>query len=159
MKWVSVNYPFDAVHKYHLTEGSLNKVVLKFNHDQQSARISNADSQRLFFIEKVGGLWNNRLIVKNEYGVETGRIAFDRNFRAGLIEIEGKKYHYRVSDTTSSAIILYEHHLSMPSIICDFTASSFADKDLSLEYTCLLLGLCWYLSPVPAKQVEYAKAV
>ena len=159
MNWISVNYPSESVLKYHLTEGPLNKVVLKYNLEQQSARISNDNSQRLFFITKIGGLWNNRVTVNNEYGVESGKITFDRNFRAGVIEIEGKKYHYRVEDGSSSSIILYEHNLSMPSISCDIEPSSFISKDLALEYTCLLLGLCWFLSPVPARQPEYAKAV
>jgi hypothetical protein len=159
MKWISVNHPSASVHKYHLTEGNTNKVVLKYNLDQQSVRVSNADSQRLFFMEKIGGLWNNRIIVKNEYGVETGKLSFDRNFRAGIVEMEGKKYHYRVEDNDSPIVILYEHHLSMPAISCGFSLSSFADKDAATAYTCLLLGLCWHLSPIHAKHVEYARAV
>jgi hypothetical protein len=151
MNWISVNYPSESVQKYHLSDGPSNKVVLKYNIEQQSARISDDNSQRLFFITKVGGLWNNRVTVTNEYGVESGRITFDRNFHAGIIEIEGKKYHYRIEGTSASKIILYEHNMSMPSISCDINTSSFASKDLALEYTCLILGLCWFLSPVPAQ--------
>jgi hypothetical protein len=154
MKWLSVNYPSPSVHKYQLAEGTSEKLVLKYNLEQQSARVSNSDSQRLFFFEKVGGLWNNRINVKNEYGVEIGRLVFDKNYRAGVVEIENKKYHYRVEN---SSIILYEHDLSMPNMTCDFALTN--GNDPAVEYTCLLLGLCWYLSPVPARQSVFARAV
>jgi len=159
MKWVLVNQS-SSIKKYQLTEGDAIKLVLKYNPEQRSVRVSSDESHRLFFIDKTG-LWHNKTILKNEYGVETGRLSFDKTQHMGAIEMEGKKYFYTFE---KQQLVVFEHSVSQPLAVCDLSqAPSFTslstDKYSSEECTCFLLGLCWYLFPLTtAEQLEFADA-
>lgn len=142
MKWVMVKHASPSVQKYHLLEGVSKKVELKYNLLQQSVRVSNDDTQRVFFLER-SGFWNNKTIFKNEYGLEIGKMSFEKGFHAGAIEVDGRKYHYVIEDSASQQLVIYDE-LSLPVLTCDLSAAGYKpDQDLSS----LLLGLCWYAYP------------
>jgi hypothetical protein len=161
MKWVYVNQPSAYIRKYQLTEGEDTKLIIKYNLDQQSVRINSEENHRLFFIDKTG-LWHNKTILKNEYGVEIGRLSVDKVHGTGVIEMEGKKYNYTFQNQTE--LVVFEHSASTPLAVCDMTAApSFSSlsttKYSNEEYACFLLGICWYLFPLTAsEQLEYAAA-
>ena len=161
MKWVYVNQPSVYIRKYQLTEVDNTKLVIKYNLDQQTVRISSEENHRLFFIDKTG-LWHNKTILKNEYGVEIGRLAIDKVHGTGIIEIEGKKYYYTLQN--NSQLVVFEHTVTNPLAVCDMTdapsfASLSANKYSNEEYACFLLGICWYLFPLTAtEQLEFAGA-
>ncbi|WP_205514699.1 hypothetical protein [Longitalea arenae] len=158
MKWVYVNQPSAYIRKYQLTEGDDSKLVIKFNLEQQSVRLSSDENHRLFFIDKTG-LWHNKTILKNEYGVEIGRLSIDKVHGTGIIDMEGKRYNYSFQNNTE--LIVFENNASEPLAVCDMTeAPSFtslaANKYSNEEYACFLLGICWYLFPLTAtEQMEY----
>lgn len=144
MKWVMVKHASPSVQKYHLVEGVSKKAVLKYNLLQQSVRVSNDDTQRVFFLERTG-FWNNKTIFKNEYGLEIGKMSFEKGFHAGALEVDGKKYHYVIQD---NELVIYDE-LSQPVLTCDLSSSGYkADQDLSS----LVLGLCWYFYPTNGEQ-------
>ena len=150
MKWITVNHPSTSIQRLQLTDGHSTKVVLKYNHLQQSARISSEEKQRLFFIEKTGGIWNHKFVFKNEYGVVVGWYTFEKSYNhSGNIEIGGKKYHYAIRHKPSSELVIYEHDISLPLVVCDLALPP-TDQNNSSEITdqefdaCLLLGSCWY---------------
>lgn len=153
MKWELANQT-DTTVKYQLIDGDAIKLELKYNLSQQSVRISSEETHRLFFIGKTG-LWHNKTILKNEYGVEIGKLLPDS------IEVEGKKYHYAIRQ---SELVLFEHTISLPLAVVDMSAApSFtslsASKYSSEECACFLLGLCWYLFPLTTKEnLLYATA-
>lgn len=163
MKWVNVSQPAAAIKKYQLTENDETKLVLKYNLEQQSVRLSSEETHRCFFINKTG-LWHNKTILQNEYGVEVGRLSFDKMHQTGILEMEGKKYHYTFQNNTSLQLVVFEHTVSLPLAVCDLSsAPSFtslaADKYSNEECACFLLGLCWYLFPLTAsEQPEFASA-
>jgi hypothetical protein len=147
MKWVMVKHASPSVQKYHLVEGASQKAVLKYNLLQQSVRISNEDTQRVFFLERTG-FWNNKTIFKNEYGLEIGKMSFEKGFHAGTIEVDGNKYHYVIQDNALQQLVIYDD-LSNPILTCDLNTAGYKpDQDLSS----LLLGLCWYLFPAAGQQ-------
>lgn len=142
MKWVMVKHASPSVQKYHLFEGVAQKAVLKYNLLQQSVRVSNDDTQRVFFLER-SGFWNNKTIFKNEYGLEIGKMSFEKGFHAGAIEVDSNKYHYVIEDNPTQQVVIYDE-LSNPVLTCDLSAAGYKpEQDLSS----LLLGLCWYLFP------------
>jgi hypothetical protein len=163
MKWVLANQSSTAIKKYQLIEGDTTKLELKYNLSQQSVRISSEESHRLFFIDKTG-LWHNKTILKNEYGVEIGRLSFDKLHQTGIIEVEGKKFHFTIQQKPQPQLVLFEHTISLPLAVCDLSqAPSFtslkASQYSSEESASFLLGLCWYLFPLTtAEKLEYALA-
>ena len=142
MKWVMVKHASPSVQKYHLVEGASQKAVLKYNLLQQSVRVSNDDTQRVFFLER-SGFWNNKTIFKNEYGLEIGKMSFEKGFHAGTLEVDGNKYHYVIQNNESQELVIYDE-LSHPILSCGLSAAGYKpDQDLSS----LLLGLYWYAHP------------
>jgi hypothetical protein len=164
MKWVYVSQSTASIKKYQLVDNNETKLVLKYNLEQQSIRLSSEETHRLFFIGRTG-LWHNKTILKNEYGVEVGRLSFDKNNHIGTLEIEGKKYHYTFQNSTQTQLVVFEQTVSLPLAVCDLSAapsstSLAADKYDQEESACFLMGLCWYLFPITAsEQLEYAEAV
>jgi hypothetical protein len=147
MKWVMVKHASPSVQKYHLVEGMAKKAVLKYNLLQQSVRVSNDDTQRVFFLERTG-FWNNKTIFKNEYGLEIGKMSFEKGFHAGAIEVDGNKYHYVIQE---NELVIY-NELSQPILTCDLSAAGYKpDQDLSS----LVLGLCWYFYPSTGQQNQH----
>lgn len=147
MKWVMVKHASPSVQKYHLMEGVSKKVEMKYNLLQQSVRVSNDDTQRVFFLER-SGFWNNKTIFKNEYGLEIGKLTFEKGFHAGFIEVDGNKFHYVIHDTPSQELVIFDD-LSQPVLTCDLSSAGYKpDQDLSS----LLLGLCWYVYPAAGQQ-------
>jgi hypothetical protein len=162
MKWVLANQTSASMKKYQLIDGDAIKLELKYNLEQQTVRISSEETHRLFFIDKTG-LWHNKkTILKNEYGVEIGRLSFDKMHQSGVIEVEGKKYHYTIQRSGPPQLVLFEHSVSMPLAVCDLSkapsvTSLQANKYSGEECAGFLLGLCWYLFPVTAaEKMEYA---
>src|SRR5688572_30353852 len=128
MKWVMVKHASPSVQKYQLVEGASQKAVLKYNLLQQSVRVSNDNVQRVFFLER-SGFWNNKTIFKNEYGLEIGKMSFEKGFHSGTIEVDGNKYHYSIQENAAQELVIY-NELSQPVLTCDLSASGYKpDQD------------------------------
>jgi hypothetical protein len=161
MKWVFANQSTASIRKYELIAAQYTRLVLKYNPAQQSVRISSDDHHRLYFINRVSGLWHNRIFFKNEYGVEIGKLSFDKTHLSGVIEIEGKRYHYTFQQADQPQLVLFEHSIASPIAVCDMqqapaAASISAAQYSSEECACFLLGLCWYLLPVSVGELQAA---
>ena len=160
MKWVLVKHPYTAVQKFQLEDNNVVKAVLKFNQNQQSARINTGKEQKLFFLER-SGIWNNKIIFKSGYGIERGKLSFDKNFHAGTVELEHKKFQFTIQDSPKPVLVIYEHHHSTPLVTCQLESDGEnlydvvpEERDLEQEYASLLLGLCWVLNAATEKESQ-----
>ena len=152
MKWTLISSPASTVHVFNLMEANIVKEVLRYNPLQQSARITCMGRQRLFFIEQTG-FGNNRYTFKNEYGFAIGKLLIENlHTEGGTIEIEEKKFHYRLHAAPAPQLVIYEHSDVQPLVTCSFAKKddglnlvSSNNKETIHEYASLLLGLCWYL--------------
>ena len=160
MKWVLINNHKEPVQEYHLLESNQSKVILKYNSEQRSARISCANQQRLFFIQSTGAL-TGKYIFTNEYGMQIGHISIDkRNYSGGNVTIESKKYHYEISE----ALTIYDSNTQRPLVTCALSADNgagilpFGKQPNSIDIISLILAHCWYLFlPVIKENIlEYA---
>ena len=149
MKWVLINNHREPVQEYRLMENDLCKVILKYNPQQKSARISCANQQRLFFIQSAGVL-TGKYIFTNEYGMEIGNISHDkRHTNGGTVNIESKKYHYDITNNPSGELTIYDSNSQRPLATCGLGVS---------DNNSLILAHCWYLFLPVVKEnvVEYA---
>jgi hypothetical protein len=155
MKWFLVKYPSDSVHKYQLMDDAAVKIVLKYNPTQQSTRISSDGNHRLFFTERTG-LWNNKMIFKNEYGVETGKLIFERGHHAGSIDIGDKKYQFSINNSQVPELTINKRHIAKSLAVCDLAIEGLqlsntitGQKESDLEIAGLIWGFCRYLVGKP----------
>jgi hypothetical protein len=152
MKWILTSNPSSAVHVFNLIEANIIKEVLRYNPLQQSARITCMGKQKLFFIEQTG-FRSNHFTFKNEYGFDIGRLAIENlHTEGGTIEIEERKFQYRLVATPVAELVIYESHHVQPLVTCSFIKNADGQnpilhntKETIHEYASLLLGLCWYL--------------
>ena len=152
MKWTLISNASSAVHVFNLMEANTVKEVLRYNPLQQSARITCMGRQRLFFIEEAG-FRSHHFTFKNEYGFAIGRLFIENpDTEGGTIEIEEKKFHYRLLTNPVPELVIYEYDNIQPLVTCSFIKSidgqnpvSHNNKKTIHEYASLLLGLCWYL--------------
>ena len=70
----------------------------------------------------------------------------------GTIDIEDKKFQYRLLTNPVQELVIYEREQVQPLVTCSFMKDdkgqnplSFQNKETIHEYASLLLGLCWYL--------------
>ena len=141
MKWVLSSSRKALLQEFHLVHNGECEVILKYNPIHHSARISYGDIHRLFFLESTGTS-NGKIVFKNEYGMETGMLSFDRwHNNQGTIVIDKKKYHYEIQKNPQSELIIFENNAVFPMVKVENP-----DGNISpIDHNCLLFGLCWYL--------------
>jgi hypothetical protein len=150
MEWVSVKNLSLSVVEYHLMDAGNRKATLKYNTQQQVARMNSEDHYAVFFVERTGA-FINKTIFKNEYGQEIGKLSFDKRYsHNGPIELEGRKFHYAFQNNPFPELLIYDKNensvlissgLKYGTEQSDVVFPSVSNE----EYSCLLLGLCWYL--------------
>jgi hypothetical protein len=145
MKWTPVSRPDASLREYRLAEKVNTVATLKYNPLQQSARIRAGEKQQVFFIEKAG-FRNNKLVVENEYGVRIGAsITDDFQQQSGDIILYDTQYHFKLITNGAAELVIYRHEMVSPLAVCSLSFQP-AQTVASMEYACLSLGLCWYLS-------------
>ena len=124
--------------EFQLQKNDVTSMVMKFHPDQQTVRISHDGAKRLYFFEQVG---NNKLVIRNEYGVQVGKIRYDRWFHAnGSIELDGKKFRHEVHNEEDS-LILFDRQKQNPLVKCTVLTKTI----ISQVHAALMLTLCRYL--------------
>jgi len=143
MEWISINTIDPEMKKYHLLQDDGVQVVLKYNLLQQSIRMSWNGKKQVFFIES-GNAWNNRMLVRNAYGIEVGSFLFNNRSRNGRILMEGTVWKIALSGSEAS---LYAPGKQQPVLVCRLPEGNQQQPVQvdNLERASLLLGLCCYI--------------
>jgi hypothetical protein len=148
-----ISTPGRSLHEFHLIDNHHIKEILRYNPLQQSVRISYGNYHRLFFIEQAG-FRNSTIRLKNEYGLSTGNLFFEKgqDNHECMLEIEGKKYQCIYHSQPTAELAVYEQHSLRPLITCGVqgvncivSESFIRNQPARGEYASILLGLCWYL--------------
>ena len=124
--------------EFQLKGNDVTNMVMKFHPDQQTVRISHDGVKRLYFFEQSG---NNKVVIRNEYGLKVGNIRYDRWFHSnGTIELEGKKFRHEVH-TDDGELILFDRQKHNPLVKCSIMTKTI----ISQVHAALMLTLCKYL--------------
>ena len=101
---------------------------------------------RLFFFEKKG-LFNQRAVITNEYGILMGMVEEERGGK-GILQLDGKKYRFAFDINSPGELHVYD--IIMPKLLvsCDFRAvlnkTGEIRSMLQTRIPGLMLALCWY---------------
>lgn len=138
-----------SLYEYQLQENNVTNLVMKFHPAQQTVRISYEGSKRLYFFEKSG---SNKISIRNEYGVEMGKIIYDKWYHAnGSIEIDGNKFRHEMLGEEGS-LILFDKEKHNPLVQCTVISKSIINQ----VHAALMLTLCRYLLMTEIEGVRYA---
>jgi hypothetical protein len=149
MKWISLTTRVqEKIYELQNSKGKL--LTLAYHAASGTIRISADDEKRVFLIGRKGFL-RRRTVLRNEYGIRIGQLAYDNNQNnQGLIDIYEDHFTYVLRSDSNPKATIYRNtdilvEAELPAI----------SKDLnSGNYDLLVLILCWYISTTVKKQVE-----
>ena len=148
MNWDIIRNPQSSLQEYRLINNNDCKVILKYNPRHQSVRTTSGNNHGLFFLETTGSL-SDKIIFKNEYGIEVGNLVYDKlRGKNGSALINQKKYHYEITD---EELLIYTSDLTQVLTRCSLQSSPTFDSNIlpvnfsHNDIRCMILGLCWFL--------------
>jgi len=159
MNWEIIRNPQHSLQEYRLINNKECKVILKYNPRHQSVRTTSGNNHRLFFLETTGSL-SDKIIFKNEYGIEVGNLVYDKlRGKNGSVVIDQKKYHYKI---TEQELLIYTSDFTQVLTRCSLQSSPMLGPNISTvnfshnDIRCMILGLSWFLAlPVTNIITEY----
>lgn len=154
MKWSSTDNEKHTIERFDLMEGLSWEMVLRYNPVQHSGRLERHNNHLLFFTEQAG-LWGNKFLFENEYGVEIGKISFDNQQNLdGTILIDRKKMSFKIPLNKAGDVFFVPNKFLRQDFHSTIEVENplpAADKKVSAgqaeKYACLILGLFWWLFP------------
>ncbi len=145
MQWISVSSPTALIREYRLEKDGETQVVLRYNPAQNSIRIRSGTCHRLFYLQS-GGSLSGRSILKNEYGIETGQLLWDKwsNSQA-LLQLGESQYRCRLCNDQANEMEVIDPNQRMAGH-CRLVNSNNREPLPFTDHAFLLPGICWYLS-------------
>ncbi|MBL7740986.1 MAG: hypothetical protein JNK14_17320 [Chitinophagaceae bacterium] len=138
---------------YALWNNGRKLLTLAFSNESNFAKIEYGDEKRAFII-RYEGVFKNKMVMRNEYGVRLGQVYADS--RENFISLNDEKLFYTISGEEEPRLIIYKESPDNPIADCAFTIDQ--EKGLlpsvrtSATTYSLLLALCWYLFSPVAKE-------
>ncbi len=152
MKWLSITTR--AQEKiYELWNSKKKLLALAYHPASGTLRVSSDDEKRVFLIGREGFL-RRRTVLRNEYGIRIGQLAYDNNQdNQGTIDVYEKHFTYTLQNDPDPKASIYG--TSELLVASDLPVIS---EDINSDnYDLLMLMLCWYTSATVKKQIaEYA---
>ena len=145
MKWIKTNNSASG-EGFELWSDSSKLAGIIFSSHTHIARIMSDIGKRLFFFEKKG-LFNQRAVITNEYGVMIGMVEEDSSGK-GILQLDGKKYRFAFDKYNPGEIAVFDEKLDHRLFSCNFNDALPITKGsrslLNTKFPWLLLALCWY---------------
>ena len=147
MKWLTVNNNSNR-ECFELWEDEKKLANISFNKQTRFVRIVSGLGKRMFSFEKKG-LLNPRKIIRDEYGVNLGKVEqIKPGTGKGIVVLDGKKYSFIYDQDNTGELVLYDEFMKTNLLSCSFkTINTGLTKTKSLldsKFASLLLMLCWY---------------
>ena len=129
---------------YLLKEDDNTVLKLRYKKDLHTARVETEKERRVLIIDDEG-LLKTRLVLKNEYGVRIGSLAYD-NFSDthGSVEIENIKYRFVITHGSTPELNIYKGSRRNLIYTCQL---SFDDKSTGVKSqpSSFIIAVSWYL--------------
>ena len=164
MRWEQI-YDNEEKEVYELRHNDQCVLTLTDNVIAGTVRIETAGDKRTFVIGREG-FFNNRTVLRNEYGIRIGELGTENN--ENFIEMENERFRYAIRHNTPVEFVIYKESIDNPIITCKLNGSITPHETMfikgkkllftRLNYSSLLMSLCWYiLAPIAKKsRIEYS---
>jgi hypothetical protein len=141
MKWTLISKASTGINEYHLVQDGQLLIVMKYNVEQQSIRIILEEEYLVFFLENAG--YANRIVFKNVYGVDQGKLTHHNRNNTGRLEIDNEIFNYNIVDSSQPKLIVHQHNKQEPLAVCQLPASFRPNASLH-EQAGLVLSISRY---------------
>jgi hypothetical protein len=152
MKWLSITTR--AQEKiYELWNPKKKLLALAYHPASGTLRVSADDEKRVFLIGREGFL-RRRTVLRNEYGIRIGQLAYDNNQdNHGTIDVYEEDFTYILQNDPNPKASIYRNS----ELLAASDLPVISEDINSDNYDLLMLMLCWYASATVKKQIaEYA---
>jgi hypothetical protein len=151
MKWETVTSGIGQK-VYALWDNGRKLLTLAFNSSSNFAKIEYGEEKRAFII-RYEGLFKNKMVMRNEYGIRIGQISAERE---NMVALNDEKLFYTITNDKEPRLILYKESADHPLAVCVLTLDNErgilpAVKPTTTQHR-LLLALSWYLFKVVGKE-------
>lgn len=149
MNWETVTSGLG--HKvYALWNNGRKLLTLDFKSGSNVAKIEYGDEKRIFTL-RYEGLFRNRMVMRNEYGIRLGQVSADG--RENIIDLNDEKLSYTITNENEPKLVIYKDSPDDPIAVCSLKVDNEKGRIPSAQSSAtthsLLLALSWYLfSPV-----------
>ena len=151
MKWETVTSGIGQK-VYALWDNGRKLLTLAFNSSSNFAKIEYGEEKRAFTI-RYEGLFKNKMVMRNEYGIRIGQVSTERE---NMIALNDEKLFYTITEGKEPKVILYKESIDNPFAVCTLKLEN--EKGIlpsvkpSATQQSLLLALSWYLFRPAAKE-------
>lgn len=151
MKWETVSSGIGQK-AYALWENGRHLLTLVFNSNSKFARIEYGEEKRSFTL-RYEGLFRNRLVMRNEYGIRIGELIDEKE---QFISLHDEKLFFTVQGGDQPQLVLFRKSPAEPLASCQLQL----DKEPGIlpaarptaTHHSLLLTLGWYLLGAPHRE-------
>ena len=151
MKWETVTSGIGQK-VYALWDNGRKLLTLAFNSSSNFAKIELGDEKRAFSI-RYEGLFKNKMVMRNEYGIRIGQVTTERE---NQVILNDEKLFYAVTRDKEPRLILYRESPDNPIAVCALKLENEKSILPSLRTSAtthsLLLALSWYLFRAVGKE-------
>jgi hypothetical protein len=128
---------------FQLKENNNTVVEIRYKPEMHTARVETREEKRVLIFEEESFL-KIRLVIKNEYGIRIGSLAWD-NFSDthGAVEIENLKLRFAIQNKSEPELMIYKGREIIYS--CRLALSENNIKELRSQVSSSIIAVSWYL--------------
>jgi len=164
MKWLVASLTNEQ-QVFELWDEQKKLLTLEFHPSMNTARIDAAGERRVFLLRREGFL-RNRVVLRNEYGMKMGQIAYEKsNVADGVLELDEERFLFSVEAINGQPELrIYRETKDVPLVISQVVSNTLSGRTLfngKADFTdaenMLLMTSCWYITaPVKESALAYA---
>ena len=138
--------------EYQLKENDKTIVQVRHRRDMNTARVETIKGQRVLIIEKEG-LIKRRVVIKNEYGVEIGQMAFDNwSDSQGVVQLDNIRYKFTLNASSSQELYIYKGSRKNLVYQCNLAFEKGNQSQLKDHTSAFIISIAWYLHLQPVME-------
>jgi hypothetical protein len=135
--------------EYRFTETGVNDTVIKYNGNHHSVRLHSQAEHGFFYVEQQHGILKSKMVFKNAYGTEVGKMLIDHGTHCYTLRLDGFDYICCLDNNEKEINITQHQHkkiINSCSLELAELNTLFAGKHLNEETASLILAGCWSLN-------------
>jgi hypothetical protein len=160
MNFISENH-LAGQEVYYLKEDGQTVLRFRLRQELHIVRLETAHEQRVLMIENEG-LIRTKLVLKNEYGIRIGHLAYDNFSNShGSMEIEGASFRFSFQQEPQPELNIYRGSRSGLVYSCKISVEENGLRNTTSRISKFIIAVCWYLflKNLPEEKLALSEAI
>ncbi len=136
--------------EYRFVQTGSSDAVIKYSNSNHTVRLSNNEDHGFYYIEQQQGILKSRIVFKNAYGSEVGKIVIDHWQNQFVVNLNECDYHcmFSKNEGIQMTVSQQQHKKIINSCKVELESGDpiFTEKTMSSREASLVLAACWYMN-------------